>query len=135
MFGPDETQSDIYKYISECIEKSMDGYNITIFSYGQTGSGKTHTMFGNDWDRLVSPDSNKLRQRTFYGDIGSDINFAGVIPRCINHLFNGLLKGKKNVTVYCSFLQLYNEKLVDLLEDSPSQQLVIRENKQDGIYV
>jgi hypothetical protein len=41
--------------------------------------------------------------------------------------------------VYCSFLQLYNEQMADLLEDDPKaakdQKLLIHENKQDGIYV
>jgi centromeric protein E len=41
--------------------------------------------------------------------------------------------------VYCSFLQIYNEYMTDLLEDdhkmAKEKKLVIHENKQDGIYV
>lgn len=39
-------------------------------------------------------------------------------------------------TVYCSFLQIYNEKLFDLLQDREhSKPLVIREDKHAGIFV
>ena len=30
------------------MNKTLDGYNATIYGYGQTGTGKTHTLFGND---------------------------------------------------------------------------------------
>jgi hypothetical protein len=39
-------------------------------------------------------------------------------------------------TVYCSFLQIYNEKLFDLLMDRESTKpLIIREDKQQGIFI
>lgn len=39
-------------------------------------------------------------------------------------------------TVYCSFLQIYNEKLYDLLQDRKNDRpLVIREDKHAGIFV
>lgn len=129
VFGPESTQLEVYDYLSPSIARAVEGYNVTIFSYGQTGSGKTHTMFGSDWDNMINGDYSKKKQNTFYRDIVQDVNFAGVIPRCVDHLFNKLLKDKKNVTVYCSFLQLYNEKLIDLLGENDKQQLIIHENK------
>ena len=39
-------------------------------------------------------------------------------------------------TVYCSFLQIYNEKLYDLLQDRHGERpLNIREDKHAGIFV
>jgi hypothetical protein len=39
-------------------------------------------------------------------------------------------------TVYCSFLQIYNEKLFDLLQDRKNDKpLHIREDKHAGIFV
>lgn len=108
-----------------------------MLSYGQTGSGKTYTMFGSDWDTLIKQDSESKtgkKQTTFFGNIESDENFAGMIPRAMHHIFSKLYSGKKNVTIYCSFLQLYNEKLIDLLEIA-DKQLIIHESKTDGIYV
>lgn len=61
----------------------------------------------------------KRHQNTFFEDIGADENFAGVIPRSIYHLFQEIDVQKEKNThfqVYCSFLQIYNEKIYDLLQ-------------------
>ena len=62
----------------------------------------------------------------------------GIICRSIQSVFadvNTKDEGK-NHTIYCSFLQIYNEKLYDLLQDAGCEQpLLIRENKYQGIYV
>lgn len=60
----------------------------------------------------------------------------GIIPRCITDLFNKIKEDEIKVSVYCSFVQIYNEKLFDLLQD-PNQRnpLQIREDKFQGIYV
>ena len=72
--------------------------------------------------------------------IEQDENYAGVIPRSIYLLFDNLIqRRRKFIKVYCSFLQIYNEHMTDLLEDDPKvskeKKLIIHENKQDGIYV
>lgn len=64
----------------------------------------------------------------------------GIIPRTIYKLFAELLEGKSqslsDFTIYCSFMQIYNEKLYDLLQDRESKHpLLIRESKYNGIYV
>ena len=61
---------------------------MTVFAYGQTGSGKTYTMFGSDWETLISKNLNSKRQNTFFEDLSSDQNFAGLIPRTIFKLFD-----------------------------------------------
>jgi len=44
--------------------------------------------------------------------------------------------GEQGYTVYCSFLQIYNEKLFDLFQDKDSgKPLNIREDKYTGIFV
>lgn len=60
---------------------------MTVFAYGQTGSGKTYTMFGSDWETMISTNLNSKRQNTFFEDLSADENFAGVIPRTIYKLF------------------------------------------------
>lgn len=64
----------------------------------------------------------------------------GIIPRSIERLFQGLhhitTKTNASYTVYCSFLQIYNEKLYDLFQDRESNKaLNIREDKYTGIFV
>ena len=41
----------------------------------------------------------------------------GIIPRAISDLFQKIRNENIAVSVYCSFIQIYNEKLFDLLRD------------------
>jgi hypothetical protein len=82
-------------------------------------------------------------------DIFHDPESLGIIPRAIDQLFTQIDQKTRAIapqgvgryeespfTVYCSFLQIYNEKLYDLLEDKAgTKPLVIREDKYAGIFV
>ena len=140
------TQRKVFDEVKPLISRCSDGYNVTVFTYGQTGSGKTYTMFGSDWSNIIkkaiidsSPSSNNSKQATFLRSIEQDENHAGLIPRTIHHIFNSVItKRRKFIKVFCSFLQLYNENMMDLLEDDKAQmnkKMLIHENKTDGIYV
>ena len=45
----------------------------------------------------------------------SETDRIGIIPRCVSELFQQIKSQGLKVTIYCSFLQIYNEKLYDLL--------------------
>lgn len=83
-------------------------------------AGKTHTVFGADWDRVFSQfESRMKKQMTFIQNIESDFNTAGIIPRAIHHVFKELANpehNSKKFVVYCGFMQIYNEKIFDLLQ-------------------
>jgi kinesin family member 11 len=81
--------------IAPMVDEVLQGFNCTVFAYGQTGTGKTHTMTG----EMSSPEG------------------SGVIPRAVGHIFRYLngLGGVNEFTVKCSFLELYNEEITDLL--------------------
>lgn len=112
---------------------------MTVFAYGQTGSGKTYTMFGSDWETMISKNLNSKRQNTFFEDLSADQNFAGLIPRTIFKLFDQIKAHEQTepkFRIYCSFLQIYNEKIYDLLQDFPKPKaLNLHESKLDGIFV
>ncbi|XP_029864797.1 kinesin-like protein KIF15 isoform X2 [Aquila chrysaetos chrysaetos] len=100
----------------------MNGYNGTIFAYGQTGSGKTFTMMGpSDSDNFT----HSLR---------------GVIPRSFEYLFFLIEREKekagsgKSFLCKCSFIEIYNEQIFDLL-DSASAGLFLREHIKKGVFV
>ena len=100
-FGPTTTQMCVYREVEPLIESVLDGYNVLIFAYGQTGSGKTHTMQGRD-----SPE------------------MRGVIPRSIATLFERAAQGKSSglaVDVKVSVLEIYNDKIIDLLVDDADE--------------
>lgn len=98
------------------VETSIQGYNGTVFAYGQTGSGKTFTMNGpgEGTDQEVH-------------------NLRGIMPRCFEHLFNMTSRetkkggGKIKYIVTCSYLEIYNEKIFDLL-DANCKGLQLRED-------
>jgi len=98
----------------------LDGYNCTIFAYGQTGTGKTYTMTGDMSDNF-----------------GSYADFAGIIPRALHKLFEKLGKDKDDTSVKCSFIELYNEELRDLLSVDESQKVKIYDaaNGKGGVVV
>lgn len=86
----------------------LAGYNCTIFAYGQTGTGKTYTMSGDMNDTL---------------GILSDA--AGIIPRALHALFNKLELDDTECSVKCSFIELYNEELRDLVSNDDTVKLKI----------
>ncbi|KAK8730484.1 hypothetical protein OTU49_008036 [Cherax quadricarinatus] len=101
VFGPESKQIDVYKSVAKnSVEEVLSGFNCTIFAYGQTGTGKTFTMEGERTPDNTSWDEDPL---------------AGVIPRCVTHLFDELRMQKLEFSMRVSFLELYNEELFDLL--------------------
>ncbi|ONM60021.1 Kinesin-like protein KIN-12C [Zea mays] len=106
------------------VENCMSGYNGCLFAYGQTGSGKTYTMMGE-----LSKLGNELSKD------------AGLTPRIFEYLFRRIneeeerrREEKLKYICKCSFLEIYNEQITDLLEPS-STNLQIREDIKKGVYV
>ncbi|KAL5332841.1 P-loop containing nucleoside triphosphate hydrolase protein [Aspergillus crustosus] len=93
------------------VTEMLAGYNCTIFAYGQTGTGKTYTMSGDMTDTLGILSDN-----------------AGIIPRVLYALFEKLAEAES--TVKCSFIELYNEELRDLLSAEENSKLKIYDNEQ-----
>ena len=114
MFDTDSTQSEVYDFIGNpTVSDVLDGYNGTIFAYGQTGSGKTHTMIGDIYDSTS----------------------RGVIPRAISHIFHSAAVAPLDIefTLKCSMLEIYKEKLRDLL--GVNTVLKIKQCLKRGVYV
>lgn len=110
-------QVDIFNYTKEAFVQLLIGYNCTLFTYGQTCSGKTYTMFGADWTNFEKSNLNiveNIKKYDFVINPFSEEN--GIIIRALNYIFDELDKNSKgNSTVYCSYVQIYNENIYDLL--------------------
>ncbi|XVF62368.1 hypothetical protein PTKIN_Ptkin09bG0002100 [Pterospermum kingtungense] len=106
------------------VENCMSGYNSCMFAYGQTGSGKTYTMMG---------DIHKVE-----GQLSED---CGITPRVFEYLFSRIRMEEESrkdeklrYSCKCSFLEIYNEQITDLLDPS-STNLQLREDLKKGVYV
>lgn len=66
----------------------------------------------------------------------SDYKYRGIIPRVISSLYQEInSRYEHQIKVSISYLELYNETLVDLLEDSGQSQLNIQENEKGYVFV
>ncbi|KAJ6827190.1 kinesin-like protein KIN-12G [Iris pallida] len=90
----------------------------------QTGSGKTHTMLGDIEG----------------GTRRHSVN-CGMTPRVFEYMFSRIQKEKESrrdeklqFTCRCSFLEIYNEQILDLLDPS-SANLQLREDAKKGMHV
>ncbi|KAM9807089.1 kinesin-like protein KIF13A isoform 5-T5 [Syngnathus typhle] len=108
-------QEVVFKCLGEGIlENAFQGYNACIFAYGQTGSGKSFSMMGNGEQ-------------------------PGLIPRLCCTLFERVHQESNEghtFKVEVSYMEIYNEKVRDLLDPKGSRQsLKVREHKVLGPYV
>jgi kinesin family protein 15 len=105
------SQADAFDLIGvPMIESALAGFNSSLVCYGQSGTGKTYTMFG----ALAA-----------MVDSSSDHADRGVVPRVFQNLF-AQIQGRQESspekqTSYqcrCSFLEVHNEQINDLLDPS-----------------
>lgn len=111
VMGQDTRQRDVFDRTARpLLHKVLEGYNGCIFAYGQTGSGKTWTIQGE------SSGENEGVMPLLCKEL-----FAEMELRCL----------VKTITVQCSVLEIYNERLRDLLVEK-SEDLQIREDAAEG---
>lgn len=130
VFSPQATQQQVYtQAVHYLVESFLQGYNATVLAYGQTGSGKTYSM------------GSGFEATTAY--IGEDIplNSAenkGIIPRAVKHIYDTLENQTENGLKYelrCSFLELYNDELIDLLNPDSHEIIRFRDDPISGVEV
>ncbi|XP_044767165.1 kinesin-like protein Nod [Coccinella septempunctata] len=108
IFEEDSSQEEIYgKIVKPLVGKVKDGYNCTIFAYGQTGTGKTYTM-----------GTNSLEKND------------GIIPRALDDFFS---YDNGEVDVHVSFMEIYNERVYDLLKSNNETPLPLKGFRVEGL--
>ncbi len=116
VFIPSDTQKEVYENSAfKIVENLLEGYNGTIFAYGQTGCGKTFSMLGD-----INDEKNK-----------------GIIPRACSHILTRIAADKSNFQTFvinCSFIELYNEKVYDLM-DKEKIKKDLKESPKKGVFV
>ena len=112
VFGPESTQAAVYAATARPLaRKVVEGYNACCFAYGATGAGKTFTMTGT-------------------------LDDPGVIPLTLDDLVLVAAEQKEeyDVKISMQYVEIYNEKLKDLLNPSDAV-LDVREVPSKGTYV
>lgn len=118
IFTQDAAQEEVYNYaVAPAVDDVLMGYNGTILAYGQTGAGKSYTMQG---------PPKRLR----------DPILQGAIPRVCAQIFGEARNREEEgatVTIKCSFLQIYQEGLFDMMHAENT--LKLRETPNQGVWV
>ncbi|XP_029132886.1 kinesin-like protein KIF1A isoform X11 [Labrus bergylta] len=111
------SQMLVYKDIGEeMLLHAFEGYNVCIFAYGQTGAGKSYTMMGKQ-------------------DVKDQ---QGIIPLLCEDLFTKIIDNTDNSMSYSvevSYMEIYCERVRDLLNPKNKGNLRVREHPLMGPYV
>ncbi|XP_076167979.1 kinesin family member unc-104 isoform X2 [Ptiloglossa arizonensis] len=110
------SQVMVYKDIGEeMLQHAFEGYNVCIFAYGQTGAGKSYTMMGKQEE-------------------GQE----GIIPQICKDLFRKIGRNSNESLKYSvevSYMEIYCERVRDLLNPKNKGNLRVREHPLLGPYV
>ncbi|XP_026010253.1 kinesin-like protein KIF1B isoform X31 [Astatotilapia calliptera] len=111
------SQNLVYNDIGkEMLQHAFEGYNVCIFAYGQTGAGKSYTMMGKQEE-------------------GQE----GIIPMLCEDLFEKINedgnKEELSYSVEVSYMEIYCERVRDLLNPKNKGNLRVREHPLLGPYV
>ncbi|TPX40474.1 hypothetical protein SeLEV6574_g06601 [Synchytrium endobioticum] len=105
------SQQTVYQVVGkELVDHVLHGYNICILAYGQTGSGKTYSMMGNSVEK-------------------------GLIAHMCEAILNAPEESNWRREFELSYMEVYNEKVRDLLNPSNKGNLRVREHPSLGPYV
>ncbi|KAG5955006.1 hypothetical protein E4U58_007361 [Claviceps cyperi] len=116
VFTTHDHNARVYDHIAKrLVRRVMEGYHGTVFAYGMTGTGKTFSMQGT----ASSP---------------------GVIPLAITDIFSYIRETpSREFLLRVSYLEIYNERIHDLLNMSPcggapQDEIKLREDSKRGVY-
>ncbi|KAK7305206.1 hypothetical protein VNO77_43107 [Canavalia gladiata] len=127
VFDANSNQEEVFLSVGvPLVRNALAGYNTSILSFGQSGSGKTYTMWGPP-SAVVEEPSHSSHQ--------------GIVPRILRMLFSELEREKLksdrkqfNYQCRCSFLEIYNERIGNLL--NPIQQnLEVKDDSRNTLYI
>lgn len=130
--GHDGSQLDVWKQarLSELVGKVVAGFHATVFAYGQTGTGKTFTMEGFSYELGGFGGANTDARGPRACSRNTQPEQFGVVPRAVRELFSRVeaeeasTSTKEGVeqehySIKVSFMQIYKERIFDLLNPAP----------------
>lgn len=132
----------------DIVDQALNGISCSCFAYGHTSTGKTYSLFG----KLPQVTKSKANNSSNYNirkslDSVTLTEDSGLVPRVFHDVITAIKTNQVSTTnsrIFMSFLEIYNEKVVDLLADTiPSkvalqangEWLKVREHPSYGPYV
>mmetsp|Transcript_4301 Transcript_4301/g.15894 ORF Transcript_4301/g.15894 Transcript_4301/m.15894 type:complete len:511 (+) Transcript_4301:1932-3464(+) len=114
VFAADASNEDVFRAVRPTLEDVKKGINGAVLAYGQSGAGKSHTMNG-----------------------ANDVDDLGVVQRAIADLVSyrdaQVLAGETCRLTF-SALELYNERLVDLITGDGASSLNVVNDPKKGVW-
>jgi hypothetical protein len=121
VFSTSDSNENVFEIVAAPIlEKCLNGYNGTIFAYGMTGSGKTYSMRGVLKNSIEMLFKNSINE---YDEMLQNSN-GDAMDQCVKNWDNDGIFQDETILVNanyrmkyitCSILEIYNEKIKDLL--------------------
>ena len=98
VFNPETQQSSLYDSTTSSLVKGMfdpvKPQSALLFAYGITNAGKSHTIMGSEKE-------------------------PGIVPRTMKDIFTKM-ESHKGTELFMSYLEIYNDKIYDLLSVAPA---------------
>lgn len=108
VLGPQATQHEIYQtLVDPLVEKMLAGFHCTVLAYGQSGNGKTYTM-------------------GLHSTMNDNEEQAGIVIRTLREINRRVKVEDDKVQLAVSFIEIYNEKVFDLLSDNQTEPLSVK---------
>ncbi|KAF5926926.1 hypothetical protein HPG69_001558 [Diceros bicornis minor] len=110
MYDASYKQIDLHdENMRPLVDSVLWAFNGMLFTYGQMSTGMTYTMQGT-W---IEP------------------KLCGVIPNAFEHIFIHILYSQnQQYLVQASYLEIYQEKIQELLSNEPGKRLELEENPE-----
>ncbi|KAJ3156233.1 Kinesin- protein 12 [Geranomyces michiganensis] len=119
VFDPTASQRDVFddSGAAMLVDRALDGYATTLFAFGQTGSGKSYTVTGAKNEEL------------------SDAH-TGLVLRSLRYMYDRIAaRSDVKYTVRASYLEIYNERVQDLMSLTNTVSLPVRFQAGRGFFV
>ena len=125
VFSENSCQLQVWQSVRPLLDYAQ---NQTLLAYGHTGSGKTYTIFGKNWEKLAF---SQFFEEDFSQELQSQDSQVGLCLRIIHDI----LSKHPDAELTCSFFQIYNEKIIDMLSNDNSNDLIVKQHPVEGAII
>ncbi|KAK1748240.1 kinesin family protein [Skeletonema marinoi] len=135
VFQEDASQSLVYQHTAAPFASDLlEGFNCALISYGQTGSGKTHTMMGGNSSDGTTTTTTTGKKKSSSNTTSINDEKSGMIHRLIKDIFQQMKESPPSIEyiVRCSFVEIYLEKILDLLNPANRSIQILEEGSGLG---